>query len=119
MNRYGSMAMRHWERTDPARFQAIPESERETFFTELGERAESEIQALADAIAGSDRPGETYLQKVGRLNQARLDAESEILREMILIPDPNDPEIDQTPATGLMADTYREIQRLMDEENDL
>jgi hypothetical protein len=119
MNRYGSMAMRHWQRTDPARFQAIPESERVTFFTELGERAESEIQALADAVAGSDRPGETYLQKVGRLNQARFDAESEILREMILIPDPNDPEIDETPATDFLSESNRAIQQIMDEENDL
>ncbi len=118
MNRYGSMAMRHWQQTDPARFQAIPENDREAFFTELGERAQSEIQALADAIAGRDRPGESYLEKLGRLNQAQFDAESEILREMVLIPDPNDPEIDETPATGLMADTYRAIQRLMDEEND-
>jgi len=118
MNRYGDMAISHWQRTDPARFQAIPESERVAFFTELGERAESEIRALADAIAGSDRPGETYLQKVGRLNQARLDAESEVLREMILIPDPNDPEIDETPATNIAAASDRAIQRLMDEEND-
>ena len=31
------------------------------------------------------------MQKLGRLNQAQFDAESEILREMVLIPDPNDP----------------------------
>ena len=119
MNRYGSMAMRHWQQTDPARFQAIPENEREAFFTDLGERVQSEILVLADAIAGRDRPGETYMQKLGRLNQAQFDAESEVLREMVLIPDPNDPETDETPATGVMADTYRAIQRLMDEENDI
>ncbi len=119
MNRYGSMAMRHWQQTDPARFQAIPEQEREAFFTELGERAQSEILALADAIAGRDRPGESYLQKLGRLNQAQFDAESEILREMVLIPDPNDPEIDDTPDDSPIGEYHRQMQRLMDEENDI
>ncbi len=119
MNRYGSMAMRHWQQTDPARFQAIPENEREAFFTELGETVQSEILALADAIAGRDRPGESYLEKLGRLNQAQFDAESEILREMVLIPDPNDPEIDETPATDFVSESNRAIQRLMDEENEI
>src|SRR5664279_2374032 len=60
MNRYGTQAMRHWQQTDPDRYQQIPDPE--TFFTELGERVESEIQALATAIAGPDRPGETYME---------------------------------------------------------
>jgi hypothetical protein len=117
MNRYGTLAMRHWQQTDPARYEAIPEAEREAFFTSLGERVESEIQVLADRIAGADRPGETYVEKVGRLNQARFDAESEILREMVLIPDPNDPEIDETPEEGPIGDYHRMLQRLADEEN--
>ncbi len=117
MNRYGAQAMRHWQQTDPARFQAIPESEREAFFAQLGAQVESEIQALADALAGPERPGESYLEKVGRLNMARFNAESDILREMVLIPDPDDPEIDERPETGPLADYYRDIQRLMDEEN--
>jgi hypothetical protein len=118
MNRYGALARRHWQQTDPARIQAIPESEREAFFTELGERAQSEILALADAIAGPDQPGESYLEKVARLNSARFDAESEILREMILIADPEDPEIDERPDDSPIGEYHRAIQRLMDEEND-
>ena len=76
MNKYGRMAIRHWEKTDPDRFQQIPESDRETFFTELGERAEMEIQQLQDQLAGPDPAGESYLEKVGRLNMARLQAEA-------------------------------------------
>ena len=115
MNRYGTQAMRHWQQTDPARYQQIPDPE--TFFTELGEQVESEIQTLANALAGPDRPGETYMEKVGRLNMARFNAESDILREMVLIPDPDDPELDERPETGLAAESDRAIQRLMDEEN--
>ena len=48
MNKYGHMAIRHWEKTDPDRFQQIPESDREPFFTELGEQAD---QWVADADA--------------------------------------------------------------------
>ena len=70
MNKYGHMAMRHWQKTDPDRYRQIPESDREALFSQLGERAESEIQQLQDAIAGPDPPGESYLEKVGRLNMA-------------------------------------------------
>ena len=61
--------------------------------------------------------GEGYLEKVGRLNAARFDAESEILREMILIPTRTTPR--RREPGRVMADTYRAIQRLMDEENDI
>jgi len=86
MNKYGRLAMSHWQKTDPDRYAAIPD--KETFFAELGERAESEIQQLQDALAGPDRLGESYLEKVGRLNMARQAAEEQVLRETLLIPEP-------------------------------
>jgi len=95
MNKYGRMAIRHWEKTDPDRFQQIPASDREAFFAELGERAEMEIQQLQDQLAGADPPGESYLEKVGRLNMARLQAEERVLPELILIPAPSHGEQDE------------------------
>jgi hypothetical protein len=95
MNKYGRMAIRHWETTDPDRFQQIPERDRKTFFTELGERAEMEIQQLQDQLAGPDRAGESYLEKVGRLNMARLQAEEQVLPELILIAPPSSSEQDE------------------------
>jgi hypothetical protein len=89
MNKYAHMAIRHWQKTDPDRYNAIPESERETFFGELGERAASRIQQLEDQLAGPDPPNETYLEKVGRLNMARLQAEEIVLPQLILIPGPS------------------------------
>ena len=85
MNKYGHMAMRHWSQVDPARVAQIPDNAREAFFAQLGERAESEIQQLQDRLAGPDPPNETYLEKVGRLNMARLQAEEIVLPELILI----------------------------------
>jgi hypothetical protein len=86
MNKYGRLAMSHWQKHDPDRYRAIPD--KQAFFTELGEQAELEIQQLEEALAGPDRPGEAYLEKVGRLNMARLAAEEQVLAELILIAGP-------------------------------
>jgi hypothetical protein len=111
MNKYGRLAMSHWQRVDPARYAEIPEP-KETFFQDLGEQAEREIQELEDAIAGSDPPGEEYLAKVGRLNAARQAAQERVLAELILIPypdptDPNDPEL---PAKTILQDVLEAIE---------
>jgi hypothetical protein len=115
MNKYAHMAIRHWQQTDPARYQAIPESEREAFFTELGERAESEIQQLQDTLAGPDPAGETYLEKVGRLNMARLQAEEQVLGELILIPAVEIAEEDEEGPAGTL-EFVRELTRLRQED---
>jgi hypothetical protein len=115
MNRYGARAMRHWQEFDPDRFQAIEDPQE--FFTTLGAEVEQEIETLAAALAGPDRAGETYLEKVGRLNMARLGAESDILRERVLIPGPDEER--EEPATGPMADFIRlenRLNQMSDEE---
>jgi len=104
MNKYGQLAMDHWARTDPQRYQTIADPQ--SFFADLGEQAETQIQAMAASLAGTDQPGEEYLAKVGRLNMARLRAEEAILTELIWI---SGPEAPQQPATDSMASTMREI----------
>ena len=86
MNRYGRLAMEHWQKTDPAWYGTIADPRE--FFTELGEQVEAEIQELEIALAGPDKPDERYLEKVGRLRMARLAAEEQVLGEMVLIPEP-------------------------------
>ena len=86
MNKYAKLAKEHWARTDPARYAAIEDPE--AFFSALGEQAESQIQELAQRLAGPDQPGEEYLQKVGRLNMARLQAEEAVLGELVWIAPP-------------------------------
>ena len=85
MNYYGEMASRHWARWLPNRYAAIEDPD--SFFSDLGNQAEARIDALADELAGDDQPGEGYLGKVGRLGQARRQAEEIVLPEMIL-PEP-------------------------------
>lgn len=84
MNPYGAQARRHWQTHLPDRFAQIQDPE--TFFTDLGEQIEQQIQDLAAALAGPDPEQESYLSKVGRLNMARQNAESQILREMLPAP---------------------------------
>ena len=82
---YAAKAAKHWRENLPDRFSAL--SDPETFFNQLGEQAEEEIEALAEQLAGDDRPAETYMEKVGRLTEARATAESTVLRELILLPE--------------------------------
>lgn len=84
MNPYGRRAAKHWKDWLPMRYSQIQDPE--TFFTALGEEISTQVQARSRALAGDDPPNEGYLEKVGRLNMAHLNAESEILREMALLP---------------------------------
>ena len=56
-----------------------PGEREEAFFTELGEQAAVEIEELQMQLAGPDPVGEGYLEKVGRLNAARMQAEEKVL----------------------------------------
>lgn len=84
MNRYGEMAQQHWARWLPGRYAAIEDPD--SFFSEIGERAEARIDHLADTLAGDDQPGEGFLGKAGRLGEARHRAEQIVLTEEILLP---------------------------------
>src|ERR1022692_5348285 len=87
MNQYGAMAERHWRRWLPERYQAIQDPD--SFFSILGEETAIQIADLAVVLAGDDPPGEGYLEKVGRLNMARLQAEERVLAERgLLEPEP-------------------------------
>jgi hypothetical protein len=114
MNRYGRQAMDHWRQFDPARYATIANPD--AFFTRLGEEVMQEIQTRTRGLEGRDRPGETYLKKVARLNTARVTAEGEVLREMVLIASPGQDEEQSDPAmTEWFARRRRELQQEQDE----
>ncbi len=95
MNHYGSIAQRHWARWLPRRYAMIDNPD--NFFADLGDRASDRIAELADQFAGDPPPGEGYLDRVGRLGQARRQAEEIVLHEMILL-EP-EPEADRDSAS--------------------
>lgn len=78
MNRYGKQMRDHYARHRSADLAVI--SDPEAYFATLGEQIETEIDELADQIAGDPDPSETYPARLGRLTEARLTAESEVLR---------------------------------------
>ncbi len=94
MNSYGNQALQHWTRWRPKELAAIPDPQE--FFARLGLEVEQEIDDRAEAILESQSTpeAEDYLTRVGRLRMARFDAESEVLRERVLLP-PED-EQDET-----------------------
>lgn len=105
MNKYAKLAQRHWQTNAPQRYQAIEDPQ--TFFQALGAIAQSQIEALAMHLAGPDQPGEAYLEKVGRLNMARLQAEEAVLSELVWTI-PEDPELEEPPV-GWVSQTLQEI----------
>jgi hypothetical protein len=81
MNKYGVRAQEYWQTFLPAEYAAI--SDPETHFTELGDQMAAEITRLALALQGDDPGDEGYLEKVGRLRMARLQAEEQVIRETL------------------------------------
>lgn len=82
MNRYGQQAMRHWQDTRPGQVRDLADPE--AFFTQMGEDLAQAIEDLERKLTGHPPPGETYMQRVQRLTMARFEAESQVLREMLL-----------------------------------
>lgn len=79
MNRYARDLMRQWQEANPRFVQSLTDPR--AHFEQMGRQAEEEIFELLPSLEGRDVPGETYLQKVGRLQAARAQAEEMILSE--------------------------------------
>ena len=81
MNHFGDLARRHWARYRPRQYGQIQDPE--TFFTVLGEQISDEIAELTAVLEGQPPAGETFLEKIGRLNMARLTAQEQVLAETL------------------------------------
>lgn len=93
MNEYGTLAKKHWERWLPSRYAAIDPSQRDQFFTALGqEAAEAVADTMASLEAGLDRTSMSYPETVGRLNAIRQQAREIVLKELVLL----EPEAEAT-----------------------
>lgn len=79
MNPYGARMQEHYRIHRATELAAMADPDR--FFAELGLQIETEVDTLADQIAGPSDSAEGYLERVGRLTEARTSAESEVLRQ--------------------------------------
>jgi hypothetical protein len=98
VNRYGRLAQQHWAKWRPRELSQIPDPE--AYFSRLGLEVETQVEQVATDLAGDDPAGEGYLDKLGRLRMARFTAESQVLRELVLLPpEPGHPEAEENPQT--------------------
>jgi hypothetical protein len=88
INRYGARAQKHWQTHRPTEYAEIPDPAE--FFGRLGRRMSEEVNAISLSLAGDDPGDETFLRKVGRLRTARLQAEEQVMREYLLVPEPDE-----------------------------
>lgn len=121
MNTYGKFAQDTWKMLAPRQYELIVNPEE--WFTNLGKEAENAVGDLSVKIAGQDLQGESYLEKVGRLNAAKMQAE-EIVRVEILTPQAEEltEDEDQEPSEMSLhlqfVKEMRELQQQATEELD-
>ena len=96
MNQYGEWAMRYWQENLPRQYAQI--SNTEQFFEEMGDHIAQEVDELTRQIAGPDQPSEGFMDKVGRLQMARIEAETEVMRQTL--PQPEDEPAQPEGATA-------------------
>lgn len=97
MNQYGRRAQRHWQEFRPGRIAEIDDPE--AFFTELGADVQDEVRVrwTAERLSAPVVVGESYLERAGRLQQMRHEAEGEVLRELVLLPSDDDVDLADDP----------------------
>ncbi|RJQ66191.1 hypothetical protein D5S17_35795 [Pseudonocardiaceae bacterium YIM PH 21723] len=106
MNPYETDAQRHWETYFPVALAAVTDPP--SHFREIGELTEQTIRLRADTLAGQAPVGETFDQARARNTTARRQAESEVIRRLILIDPEDTPDVLETLLAEL-ADAAEEL----------
>lgn len=81
MNHHGEQAQRHWRRYLPTSYGRLEDPQ--TFFANLGEQADAEIEELYLEYAGPETPGESAEDKQKRLTQAMNRATEEVYAYLV------------------------------------
>ena len=115
MNKYGWIAKKHWTEFRPIALAELPDSEE--FFLTLGEQMEARIVDLTIQMEGSDSPGEGYLEKVGRLNAAKMQAEEIVLADQVYSTVENEEEDGTDPETFAWINEVAKAIRDADQED--
>jgi len=118
---YASRARSYYRDFLPGRYQQIPNPEH--FFSDLGQRIEDQVQTAERHLAGPDSPDEGFLQKVGRLNMARLRAAELVMaQEVYSIPpeteqetEPDEESAKTTAMVGLLNNWQQAVWEMNDE----
>lgn len=79
MNKYAARLKQQWLEANPTFVQELENPDQ--YFRQMGEQVQEQVLALKLALAGKDSPDEPYLQKMGRLNAATMQAEQIVLQD--------------------------------------
>lgn len=87
MNPYGERAQAYWETYRPTALAAIPENEREAFFTRIGEAVETEIGETFQDLVPDPEPGEELdaQERYGLIQMAKLRAREMAMHELVYV----------------------------------
>ncbi|MEV0287876.1 hypothetical protein AB0H36_27500 [Kribbella sp. NPDC050820] len=113
MNRYGATARNYFRDYLPTRYSQIEDPEE--FFQVLGQQIQDQIVDLTPQLAGEDPAGESYLEKVGRLNAAGKQAEELVMADLVYSQTPeNDSEELPEETANHYGDLHETIQSIHD-----
>ncbi|WP_284986824.1 TnpV protein [Arthrobacter sp. fls2-241-R2A-172] len=110
MNKYGRQAQEAWKTASPTQYSQIQNPDE--FFTNLGEQAQEQVDELQIKIAGPDPKGEGYLEKVGRLNAARNQAEEIVRYELLSPPETEEEDENVNPELQRYLNSMAEAEEL-------
>lgn len=110
MNKYGRQAQEAWKTASPTQYSQIQNPDE--FFTKLGEQAQEQVDELQIKLAGPDPKGEGYLEKVGRLNAARNQAEEIVRYELLSPPETEDEDENVNPELQRYLNSMAEAEEL-------
>jgi hypothetical protein len=85
MSGYETMLRDHWAQYRPGELAGMRDPA--SFFSDLSNQIQHQVEELAEQIAGPTRSGEDYQDRLGRLREARISAESDILRQILTVQD--------------------------------
>jgi len=91
-----ALAERHWRTFLPDRYSEIENPA--AFFAEMGRELHAEILERAEEIVRSRGSTGEWVRNLGQREEARRTAESEVLREKVLLPaEPGSPMDEEVP----------------------
>ena len=119
MNEYGKRAQRAWQQLAPSAYAQIPNPS--LHFSTLGQTAADQVVDLTTQLVGPDVPGESSLQKIGRWNAAKMQAEEIVAADLLTPPreqwDPASDVGDEPDPWGLELQRMNQ-ERLKDRERE-
>lgn len=119
MNQYGRFAMNAWQVQTPGQYAQIPNPQE--FFARLGQLAQNQVIDLTLQMQGPDSPEESTLDKVGRIQAAKMAAE-EIVRHDLLTPpqdqwEPLQEDSEEVSPFEELNQLRRQVQEALQEDN--